>query len=1838
MPAAPDLIAPDELADMMESPDFAALPAFERAQMFDAGLEESRAWLKTNAGDDEALSKAFDETAQAMAVKYRPAESDIKMSQAEVNKPFFRLGDAASGVADAVGGLTTTLPAAYYRLSEGFQRPDKYSPSARAAFDEEASYAKQMQDESAARLMKGEASSTGDAFRSVGPSLGFSAATMAAAVPAGMAGAKIGAAGGAAAGAGVGAFFAGVGAVPGAAIGSTVGSTVGGLGAGMTAAGTAAYRMAGAQFLDDAFNAWLAKNPKADEAAREDAYQQLLPLAQNSALWEAGPEAIGTVVGMGAGKVVLGLGKQTLTSLAKTALGKAGIKAGALAGGVGTELVTETATQVGQGLPMAQAEKFAARQPISQANNPYDVPGGTMQAFKDVAPQTLALSGLMLGMGGAVKGAGSLRGNPSDQSSPAPMPASGQAVSPLGDIAAGTFVPDAPPLNTPASVPEFNGAANIQQTPVQRTPILGNVPDGGRRMPGFQDDPLGATAPGGGGNVLRDFGIAKSPNAQAVADAAEVERQRQVAGMQTLNGKRAMPVIPDSPLGVLDILDYLNETPLRVARKGSEDAGNAENDWSERFNVPMYYRKFIASSERGYEPSTVADNLYKEGVISEPTVDAMMAKVQRTISERTQYRVQFRQRDKALKQEAQQVSSFERDQARAGDRDKTLVALDDVAPGDEMLINGEKAVVRKIDYDEDGYLTNVVIEDGKRYGVLSLDPTTRAGVFVDEYQPRQREQAAPDFEDPFTMQSMSEEELAAEKARAKQRADLAERQSATLKGDAGEYGTPDMLDSTAGDMALFSQAGSATSPDARVPATSESPGLAGVQPAGETVQPEGRKGFTNTAITQDLEAGFMSDAGIDALFDLANAAITAGKSFVQWSAEMVKRFGETIREYLAHVWAVAKDTLPTTAAQNVRLGGPAKSGQVRLSQSGAVLNPFNLLTSLKGGTKVFHAKGEPFRVNYLGARELLTGSPLPAELVPVLTRTNQEKRALEQRAAQLGMDLQSALDAYVDKSGLPPEQVNEQVAAMMGGDVQTAALLAAVAPVLHERTRAVRVLLDNLSAAVGQTLPAGPLRTTIMSNLGAWLRRSYAAFDPASGWNYDALLRAAAAGTLVNGKDAQKILNDARAYLMQQQPGATGKDIEADLRDLMDRDVWEGALTGGGARKNVSSLMKRKDIAPEIRAVMGEEQNPVKLLTSSASFQAQFIARHHGQVAMRNAGLATGLFSADRGGVYTEQVPTEQKWSGMAGVWTTPQMMKALENSSGVIKEGSDLGGLMVSTLKALGNKAKLNRVALNPDSWMVNILGNFTSLIQNGDVFAWNIINRVQKAREITGAGDAKTGAVVNAAAEALQDASRDMQARLTEAGVLGSSLTLADLEASLPRHLLQWLALDQKADRMAGALEGAIVGQGMGRGLGMPGRAVGGAIGAAAGALAGGTKIQAWQMKVADFLMSKPDALARTTGWLTNYESALASGMAPDAAATWATTRTLNTFPNYAALPGLMREASKLGIMGSFIAFQHEVYRNFGWNVRYATEELSSGNAAMMQRGLQRLAGIGAIAAMAGGGLAALLAATGAAGGDDERNKLFRKWFGAPWEKDAVLAFREFDGEKVSYFNTSYLLPQTTMMELMQAMREGENPADAAGRVVNRLYEQFIGGSVHLGPLLSATMNQKRSGAKLTYQTGVAGAAERLDEPLKTILEPGFAEKIERLTYAVREAERNGTKYSIEQEFRRIIGLRETTKTWPKMVEGVYRSLADENANIRAQANREVSLNRPGASKRAVDAANAQIDTLRQKVADFERDAVKLGVPEQVIIRAKREASVGKLPSVGLQADGKRVISLGR
>ena len=237
----------------------------------------------------------------------------------------------------------------------------------------------QARQQELARL--GQTDSTSESIREAIPSLGFSLTSMGAAIPAGVAG--------------------------------TVATTpVGGAAAAGAAAGAAGYRMSGAQFLGDTFRKLEEESKKQrgrglTEEEKQKAYDALLPVARNTALWEAGPEALGNAAMFGLGRVALGiLPKEAMLGMAKSALGRIGVRTGAAAGALGTEVTTEGITQFNQGNDQSKAD--AAVQALTtgkdvataMANAPkqYEGAEGLWQAIKDVAPATIATT-LMMGAG-----------------------------------------------------------------------------------------------------------------------------------------------------------------------------------------------------------------------------------------------------------------------------------------------------------------------------------------------------------------------------------------------------------------------------------------------------------------------------------------------------------------------------------------------------------------------------------------------------------------------------------------------------------------------------------------------------------------------------------------------------------------------------------------------------------------------------------------------------------------------------------------------------------------------------------------------------------------------------------------------------------------------------------------------------------------------------------------------------------------------------------------------------------------------------------------------------------------------------------------------------------------------------------------------------------------------------------------------------------------------------------------------------------------------------------------------------------------------------------------------
>jgi len=314
-------------------------------------------------------------------------------------KPFLDISETASALGRAATSLPTTTMASLSQVWEGLDNPWKRSEGYFARRQEMQALQDELAKEEEEAAASGDISTVSSTIREATPSLGFSGATL---IP------SMGAAAGTLA----------LSKSPMAARGAAAATSA-----------LMAYRMAGAQFLDDAkdrIDSFFAENLNREptEQEKEEAYQELLPLARKFGAAEAGPEALGNLALGGAGKYIrraLG-GKNGVMELASNALGKVtGTKAAlAGAGALVSEIGTEAVTGVEQQRIQKQFEEGVMR-----GESPESVPleertlDDYIKSFKEVAPATMAMTGMMgaagLGPTAIARGIKALRPTPPER-------------------------------------------------------------------------------------------------------------------------------------------------------------------------------------------------------------------------------------------------------------------------------------------------------------------------------------------------------------------------------------------------------------------------------------------------------------------------------------------------------------------------------------------------------------------------------------------------------------------------------------------------------------------------------------------------------------------------------------------------------------------------------------------------------------------------------------------------------------------------------------------------------------------------------------------------------------------------------------------------------------------------------------------------------------------------------------------------------------------------------------------------------------------------------------------------------------------------------------------------------------------------------------------------------------------------------------------------------------------------------------------------------------------------------------------------------------------------------
>jgi hypothetical protein len=271
-----------------------------------------------------------------------------------------------------------------------------------------------------------------------------------------------------------------------------------------------------------------------------------------------------------------------------------------------------------------------------------------------------------------------------------------------------------------------------------RQPILTNVPDqlppAGNPLPAPSNRATAAT-PAPTSDVQPPAPqVAGTPNAEneqppPAADPPSITNIGTKASTAVNNTQRR-PVIPDSPLGGRDLLDFLNGTnPIGAP---SELELNNE-DWQERTQIPKKLRRFV-TDPTGQAPEQVAQAAHDAGLISAPTADALIAAINETYTARENARADAKKQEQITKDAERQTVAFEKAQTRLSKAKAPLRSFDQMRQGDSLTMDGDTVTVSAVEYNEDGQTTTVVV-DSPTHGRQTFDASARPGLYATDYQP-----------------------------------------------------------------------------------------------------------------------------------------------------------------------------------------------------------------------------------------------------------------------------------------------------------------------------------------------------------------------------------------------------------------------------------------------------------------------------------------------------------------------------------------------------------------------------------------------------------------------------------------------------------------------------------------------------------------------------------------------------------------------------------------------------------------------------------------------------------------------------------------------------------------------------------------------------------------------------------------------------------------------------------------------------------------------------------------------------------------------------------------------
>lgn len=727
---------------------------------------------------------------------------------------------------------------------------------------------------------------------------------------------------------------------------------------------------------------------------------------------------------------------------------------------------------------------------------------------------------------------------------------------------------------------------------------------------------------------------------------------------------------------------------------------------------------------------------------------------------------------------------------------------------------------------------------------------------------------------------------------------------------------------------------------------------------------------------------------------------------------ILARLSNQPSERLAGIlYSLAPDTEPETRPS----GGFSVSGAMEKMGLGKDNRGASLPPNVRAAYDMLGGKNKTFaeKIKQEVKRQLAPGGLLPREIFDLKiardaemnSEDNQQRYILEDFYAQV---VEVYHKPYTELRASTRKEIDDY----LKGDRTNVKLTDSMVEVLGRMRKHIQnlsakymdeLLLDAASLeAKGKTAEADEKRrliSTIAENFDTYLHRSYRAFDDPD-WPK---------------KVPPEVYQTAVDYLAKQYAGSDPVE-ESHIREAtkkVDLMLHEGTAYDSMAKfiaesklgsKDLSVLKKRKQISPEIRALLGEYEDPAINYAKSVSKMTRLVSNTGFLRQMRDISLELGYLyeEKDRPLGANKKIAADgsEVYSPLNGLYTFPEFEQALRDAVGSNKE-PDWYKWIVTANAAV----KYGKTVLAPTTAMRNILSASMFCLTSGH---WNVAHLDKSIKTVK---TYFTGQDVRG--------SREYITKLLKLGVLYDAPNYRELQ-DLIKQVNEGESITAKALRKS--------------------------------------KI-ATALNYAQEFYALGDDFWKILGF-ENEKAMLIKhhSMSEAQAEKEAAERIRNTYPTYSMTGRGIQMLRRFPLIGSFPSFPAEIIRTTYHKFRYFHQDgkkLGYNNPMVLAKGVGLALGAGMM-----GAISALSAAM--FGVDDDEEDAIRSML-PEWSQNANLLFlgRDENGQ-VEYMDLTWLDPYSYWKKPLTALARDRDLDEKAGDAAWEALSPFLGVDIAFGAAL--------------------------------------------------------------------------------------------------------------------------------------------------------------------------------